>query len=287
MPFLTESMYQNLVVRGAGQGDSIHLTDFPEVDESLIDYNLSSDMGALLRLISLGSAARNSVKIKVRQPLAEMKVQGDERVRRAVERFPEQIREELNIKRITFHEPGGPGGELLHSEKKPNQKSLGAKYGSRSSEVKAAIEAYTSRGQGVPLRLKVSWGEIDIGAEDVLVERKPPDNNWAKADDNDIELLIDVRLSEELKQEGMAREVVRHVQNARKEAELQMEDRIVLYLTAESPSLQKAIAAHRDYISTETLATEWATRPLDGEAYRTKVKVDGQPLLIELRRIAS
>ena len=106
MPFLTETMYQNLVVRGAEDGASVHLCDYPEVDESLIDDDLSADMDALLRLVSLGSAARNTVKIKVRQPLAEMKVQpGDARDRRAVERFADQICEELNVKKVTCTSP--------------------------------------------------------------------------------------------------------------------------------------------------------------------------------------
>ncbi|MBV9122014.1 MAG: class I tRNA ligase family protein, partial [Planctomycetes bacterium] len=100
IPFLTETMYRNLAA--AGSEESVHLCDYPEVDEDLIDADLSADMDAVLRLVSLGHAARNTVKIKVRQPLAEMKVQpADERERRAVERFAEQMSEELNVKKIT------------------------------------------------------------------------------------------------------------------------------------------------------------------------------------------
>jgi isoleucyl-tRNA synthetase len=84
----------------------------------------------------------------------------------------------------------------------------------------------------------------------------------------------------------MAREVVRHVQNARREAGLEMEDRIVLYLHTESAALRQAIETHKAYIMSETLATECATKPLGGEAYRVEVKVDGQPLTIELRKVA-
>src|SRR5262249_35441653 len=92
MPFVTETMHQNLVAGSDGARTSVHLADFPEVDESLIDAELSADMDALLRLVSLGSAARNVVKMKVRQPLAEMKVQpGDDLDGRAVDRFADQI----------------------------------------------------------------------------------------------------------------------------------------------------------------------------------------------------
>src|SRR5260370_21369296 len=98
MPFLTETMYRNLLPRPSSE--SVHLGGFPEVDTSLEDKQLSADMDTLLRLVSLASAARNTVKIKVRQPLAELKVQpGSDADRRAVERFADQICEELNIKK--------------------------------------------------------------------------------------------------------------------------------------------------------------------------------------------
>src|SRR5262249_39091097 len=113
IPFLTEAMYRNLV---AGEAErSVHLGDFPAVDEALIDEELSKDMEALLRVKAVGSAARNTVKMKVRQPLAEMKVlPGDEREGRAVKRFAELLCDELNIKKVTLHEPGN--GALLRQE---------------------------------------------------------------------------------------------------------------------------------------------------------------------------
>src|SRR5262249_3919711 len=114
MPFLAEEIYQNLVMKGKGGNHtaSVHHCDFPEMQEALVDGDLSNDMDAMLDLVRLGSAARNSVKIKVRQPLAEMKVQTDDvSHRRAVERFGDQICEELNIKRVGLHNPAD--GALL------------------------------------------------------------------------------------------------------------------------------------------------------------------------------
>src|SRR5262249_10270621 len=122
---------------------SVHLQDFPQADPSLIDEDLSRDMEALLRLVNQGSAARNTVKLKRRQPLAEMKVQPSEdqdaqgnlrfRDRRAVERFADQICEELNIKKVSLHDPAQ--GPLLGFEVKPNMKTLGPKFGPRLKEV--------------------------------------------------------------------------------------------------------------------------------------------------------
>src|SRR5204863_460718 len=102
IPFMTEKMYRNLIA----DADSVHLCDYPIADETLIDHELSDEMDALLRLVSLGGSARNAVKIKVRQPLAEIKIQpASDAERKAVERFADQIRDELNIKQVTLHDP--------------------------------------------------------------------------------------------------------------------------------------------------------------------------------------
>ncbi|HXG12315.1 MAG TPA: isoleucine--tRNA ligase [Gemmataceae bacterium] len=289
MPFLTEHMYQNLVARRVKEAPvSVHLCAFPEADESLIDEDLSADMEALLRLVSLGSAARNTVKIKVRQPLAEMKVQpGDERERRAVERFSDQIRDELNVKAVCLHE--SRNGPLLHYEIKPNLKNLGPKLGARLKEVLEALAqvdpstAAKKVGAGQSLELSCPGGPVTLEPADVVVQMKAPEG-WAGTADRNTQVLIDTRITEELKQEGMAREVVRQVQELRKKANLEMEDRIVLHLGTDSPALRQAIAAHRDYICAETLTVRLSAEPLGGNAPRAAVKVDGQPLTIELRK---
>jgi isoleucyl-tRNA synthetase len=110
-------------------------------------------------------------------------------------------------------------------------------------------------------------------------------DGWVPENDAGIVLIIDCRITNELKREGLAREVVRHVQNARKDAGLEMEDRIILYLHTDSKELREAIEAHKEYICRETLAVKWATQPLGEGAYRATVKVDGQSLTIELRKI--
>jgi isoleucyl-tRNA synthetase len=289
MPFLTEAMYQNLVAkRVQGAPLSVHLGDFPKVDEALIDEDLSADMEALLRLVSLGSAARNTVKIKVRQPLAQMVVQpGDERDRRAVQRFGDQIRDELNVKAVCLHE--SRNGPLLHYEIKPNLKNLGPKLGARLKEVLEALAqvdpstAAKKVGAGQSLELSCPGGPVTLEPADVVVQMKAPEG-WAGTADRNTQVLIDTRITEELKQEGMAREVVRQVQELRKKANLEMEDRIVLHLGTDSPALRQAIAAHRDYICAETLTVRLSAEPLGGDAPRAAVKVDGQPLTIELRK---
>lgn len=287
VPFLAEEMHQNL--RQASGPESVHLCDYPQADESLVDERLSADMQALLRLVTLGSAARNSVKIKVRQPLAELKVQpGTDADKRAVERFADQIAEELNIKRVTLYDP--VNAPLLTPVVKANMKTLGPKFGPRLQEVRTAIESAHAplleekAKSGLPIEVEAANGAVTIDAGDFSVSYQAADG-WVGTADRGTQLAIDTRITDELAGEGMARDVVRHVQDARKKAGLQMEDRIELHLHTDSARLSQAIARHRDYIAAETLAARWSETPLQGDGvYSTQVSVDGQALQISLRK---
>jgi isoleucyl-tRNA synthetase len=286
MPFLTETMYRNLT---DGPDDrSVHLGDYPQADETLIDEALSAEMDALLEIVSLGLSARNSVKIKVRQPLAEIKVMpASDSERRAVDRFPGLLALELNVKKVTLHDPAA--GPLLRQEVRPNLKTLGPKLGPRLKEVQQVLTAVTSKDldrlrSGESIVLSCPGGSVILDPGDVLIQWLAPDQ-WAGAEDRGRQVLLDCRLTDELKREGQAREVVRHVNDTRKKAALEMDDRIALYLSTESAPLRQAIDAEQVYIREETLAAEWATCPIDGDAYKTTVKIDGQPLVIELRKV--
>jgi isoleucyl-tRNA synthetase len=292
MPFLTESMYQNLERNGTEEGArSIHHCNFPEVDESLIDADLSADMEALLRLVSLGSAARNSVRIKVRQPLAEIIIQpANEAERHAVQRFAEQISEELNLKRVTLHDPAE--GPLLRYEVGPNLKTLGPKFGEQVKEIRTALAALDPDSlaaqvqAGGNIALDCGGTTVLLDANDILLKAKAPDG-WAGLIDRGTQLLLDARINEELAHEGMAREVVRHVQELRKKSGLEMEDRIALHLATQSLELRQAVNAHSDYIAAETLAVERPNAPLDGDSHAITVKVDRHPLTIQLRKVVA
>jgi len=266
----------------------VHHCPFPEPDPALIDARLSEDMDALLRLVSLGSAARNIVKIKVRQPLAEIKVQaGTDADREAVERFADQMAEELNLKKVTLHHAGN--GSLLQYEVKANMKSLGPKFGNRLKAVQVAIAAadpavLAEKVQaGQTVELQCSDGPATLEPTDLIVQPKVGEG-FAGLADRGTQLLLDARITPELAQEGMAREVIRYVQNARKDAGLNMEDRIVLYLGATSETLAKAIVTHLAYIAAETLTAMWADQPLGPGAFRIEVRIEGQSLVIELRK---
>src|SRR5205807_4775822 len=110
---------------------------------------------------------------------------------------------------------------------------------------------------------------------------------WTGVAEGGTQVALDVRITEALAQEGMAREVVRQVQELRKSSELEMEDRIVLYLGTESESLRRAMEAHKKYIMDETLAVEFLNQPLQGDVHRASIKIEGQALTIELKRVDS
>jgi isoleucyl-tRNA synthetase len=287
MPFLTETMHQNLVAQGR-DGMSVHLEDYPEPDESLIEPQVSEDMDALLHLREVGSAARNTVKIKVRQPLAELRVQpAGAAEKRAVERLADLLCDELNVKKVTLHDPAR--GPLLTVSVQINKKTAAPKLGPRLREVETALAAEDPNEvarrvqEGLSVNLICPGGPVSLDPADVTVRLSAPEG-WAGAADRGTQVMIDTRLTRELKGLGNARDMIRQVQELRKKAGLAIEDRIILRFDTASPELREAIEAHRAYIGNETLVAEWATHQLDGEAARTTVKVDGQPLTIELRK---
>ena len=286
VPFLAETMWQNLKPVGSGQWavgseESVHLSDYPVADEKLVDQQLSEDMEALLRLVSLGGAARNVAKIKVRQPLAELRVQAaNDADRRAVERFADQLQEELNIKRATLHEPSP---QLLRTEIKLNMKTAGPKFGAKLKDVQGVIAVANALRLSEQLRA----GPVELSGEtvelaDVTITYSASEG-WAGVADRGTQVALDTRITPELAREGMARDVIRQVQDLRKNADLQMEDRIVLCLATDSAELKLAIETHRSYIAAETLTKEWAEAPFD--PHTSKVKVDGQALTICLRNV--
>jgi isoleucyl-tRNA synthetase len=308
-PFIAEVMYQNLVQGGADTGDmndggrdveevaegeayhldhpeSVHLCDFPVVDESLVDAQLSQDMDALLGIVSLGQSVRQAAKIKVRQPLAELVVQpGTEADRRAVERFADQILEELNIKSTRLHAETRP---LLSFELKINPKVGGPKFGAKMPAVQAALQktddavVLLQAGKSVTVTLP-DGASFVVEPGDVWITPKV-EKGFTGLVDRTTQLLLDGRITPDLAREGMAREVIRHVQNSRKEAGLQAEDRIVLLVETPDAELGAAIEAHWYYIANETLSVERAKSTLDDGAFRAEVKVDGKPLSIGLRK---
>jgi isoleucyl-tRNA synthetase len=286
MPFMSESMYQNL--EAGARAPSVHLCDFPRPDEALIDAALSTDMEALLRLVSLGLSARNAVKIKVRQPLAEIKIlPGNDSERRAIARFTDQILEELNVKKVAVHDSAD--GLLLSYDVKLNLKILGPKFGETLKDLQKALAALDPGAvaakikAGENLEIVAGGAALALGQSDLLIQAKA-DNGWSGLADGGTQMALDIRVTEDLACEGTAREMVRHIQELRKNSGLEIEDRIRLRVETDSPAVRRAFEAHRDYICGETLATDLGVEPLDGAAHKATIKLQGQTVSIELAK---
>ena len=288
IPFLCEHIYQNLVARQLpGAPQSVHHYDYPVVDESRIDAELSARMAALLRVVSLARSVRTLAKLKVRQPLAELiVVPADEVERAAVESFTEHVLEELNVKTVTVR---AEADDLITITVSPNMKVLGPKYGRNAAAVRAAItqldgrvvEAALARGDAVSIQLAGST--VQLEPEDLSVTRSYGED-WAGAADGKTVVLLDKRLTPALLNEGLARDLIRNVQNLRKEADLNIEDRIRLSLVTDSEVLRAAIDQCGAYIAKETLAVEIVSTPLDGVRAQVDLKLSGEPVNISLTK---
>ncbi len=286
MPFLSEHLYQNLVARQTpGSAESVHHTPFPSADAALIDEPLSAHVAGSLKLMSLARAARKESNLKIRQPLAELIViPGNDTERACVALFEEHFLEELNVKKVSLRDTAA---DVVRLSVAPNMKTFGPLLGRHTAAGRAAVAALEPRAvdsafsRGESLALELDGETFALTAEHLTVSRSYGEN-YAGAADGATVVLLDKRVSAELKNEGFARDIVRNVQNLRKDSGLDIADRITLSLVTESPALRAAIDAFRDYIARETLAVQLTADPLTHERGRTEVSVEGQKVLLAL-----
>jgi isoleucyl-tRNA synthetase len=282
-PFVADEIYTNL----EGTEPSVHLCDFPEPVDALIDRDLEFDMAVARRTVELGRAARSQAKIKVRQPLGEAVVVADQRERVAIERLEDQVLDELNVKSISYV---GEADELADYEVKPNYRTLGPRFGARTREAAAAVEgldpaavaAAFDRGDSV--HVSVGGREEPLGGEDLSLVMLPRGGYQLERQAN-YAVALKLDLDEELRREGAAREVVHAVQNARKGAGLQVEDRIDLALSGDDRLLD-VVRQHADYVAGETLAESLELEGAAGDpaAHVETARIDGSEIAIALRR---
>jgi isoleucyl-tRNA synthetase len=257
-PFVTETIYQSLVP--AVQPDahpSVHHTNWPVADQAVIDQTLLEQMDLARRVASLGLGARSSAGLKVRQPLAKVYVHFSDRSAALDERLVDTILDELNVK--TF-EWVADVGQLVSYRILPNNKLLGPRLGQTFPQVRAALSALDPNAvaQAVnasePLWMTVGEETVELHPAEILVQSQPG-AGLAVVADKTLTVAVDTIITPELEQEGYARELVRHIQQLRKDANLHVSDRIVLH-TSESESLQQTLANFGDYVCAETLAVE-------------------------------
>ena len=267
MPFLADILYQNLVCSLDKTAPiSVHLCDWPEYKQDLIDDKLNRDMNLVMKLVSLGHAARNKANRKVRQPLAEAAFSvGSADELSVLELYADLIEEELNVKKIRAL---STANEAVDFSLNPLPKQLGQKYGSRFPMIRQQImglKADTAAQQlmaGQPVKITAQGESFDILPEEVEV-RVQAHAGFSVASEGAYLAALVTDLTPELVREGLARELVRRIQDQRKQLNLDIADRIILYFAA-SDGLKKAVDDFKDYIMGETLMTKMVEGPVPG-----------------------
>jgi len=280
IPFLADEIHRNLA--GDEAAPSVHLRDFPAIDESLVDPELEQGMEAVRLTVELGRAARAQAKAKVRQPLRRAVIVANEVERAAIEARADLVTSELNVKELDFV---SDESELVSYSAKPNYRALGPRFGKSMPQVAAAVEALDAAhvasvlAEGGEIGIAIDGTDHTLGPADITLALQPLEGYEVEAEAGHA-VALQLELDEELRREGLAREIVHAVQNARKAAGLEITDRIDLTLAGD-PDLLAAAQAHEGYLAGEVLATSVSYDGGDGAA----AKIDGRDLKIGVSRI--
>ncbi len=286
-PFVTEVMYQNLV-RGVDENaaESVHHHYFPESDAARIDESTLAQMALTRQVCSLGLSARSGANLKVRQPLAKVLVHLGEGNAELGAEYVDIILDELNVKAFDFV---SDAGSLVEYRLLPNSKLLGPKFGKQFPAVRnalaeldaAEVAAKVEAGEGVTIT--VNGEPVELAADEILVQTHPAEG-LAVAADKVVTVAIDTVISDELAAEGLAREIVRRVQNMRKEAGFNIEDKIRLYYQS-AGRVVRVFNQWADYIKTETLAVDIRHELIPESAFQKLEKIDSETVTLGVERV--
>ena len=287
-PFVADEIWSNLVGGEAGEfgplPDSVHLTDYPAPDPGLRDPELERAMEAVRRTVELGRAGRAQSGVKMRQPLSRAVIvaSGEERV--WIESQAELVRSELNVRELEFVTEEA---ELVSYAVKPNYRTLGPKFGSDMPAAAVAVGALDpekvadSLAAGEPIVVSVTGSDHSLSGDDLIMEMEPLEGYQVEAQSGHA-VALSLELDEGLVAEGLAREIVHAVQNARKEAGLEITDRIALDLGGDA-ELLAAAESHSEYLAGEVLATSLTFSGGEGETTGSQT-IDGRELSIGIGR---
>ena len=263
IPFMTEDIYQNLV-RSVDKDapESIHLCDFPTVNEAWIDKDLEADMKELLEIVVLGRACRNTANIKNRQPIGTMYVKAEKKMS---EFYTDIIADELNVKEVKFADDVE---SFISYSFKPQLRTVGPKYGKLLGGIRQVLTDINGtaamnelRTNGV-LKLDINGNDVELTEEDLLIETAQTEG-YVSESDGETSVVLDTNLTPELIEEGFVREIISKIQTMRKEAGFEVMDKIVVYAHG-NDKIQDVMKAHEDEIKSEVLADEMVLGETDG-----------------------
>lgn len=280
IPFMAEDIYQNLVRSIDGTApESIHLCSFPEVNENHIDADLEKNMDEVLNIVGLGRAARNGSNIKNRQPLGSMYVNADLKLDGY---FADIIKDELNVKNISFVDAAD---DLMSYNFKPQLKTLGPKYGKQLGEIRNALasldgsKAKKELDEHGAIKLTISIGEIELTADDLLIEAVQKDGLFSVSDFG-VTVAIDTTLTPELIEEGFVREIISKIQTMRKDADFNVTDHILITING-NDKVAEIIAKNKTDIYTAVVADNATVGEPDG--YTAEWNINGEKVTFSVK----
>ena len=284
-PFFSEQLYRDLNnVTNHNKAESVHLTDFPVADKNFIDKALEERMEAAQLISSLVLSLRKKANIRVRQPLSKIMIPvANEEMKTQIEKVSHLIKSEVNIKEIEFL---SPDNNILVKNVKPNFKTLGKKYGKQMKQIQAYFanmsqEEIHQFEKNNGTHLNVDGVDVELTLEDALISTQDIPG-WAVTSQDDLTVALDMTITDELMQEGLAREIVNRVQNLRKTGGFEVTDRIEL-LIEKNEKIDAAVEKFGDYICTETLATINKVGVLEGVEAEELVEGINVKLMIKKR----
>ncbi|MDQ3792414.1 MAG: DUF5915 domain-containing protein, partial [Actinomycetota bacterium] len=283
-PFVSEEIYRNLVSdQRKDAPESVHLSDFPKANHGLIDPELDESMSVIRAIVSLGRQVRTDSKARIRQPLARatVHVSGDSG---RLDPLLGLVAEELNVKEVTFAESAE---ELSGWRARPRFSTLGPRLGRAVQEVAAVLQnddgsIAGSLANGRDAALSLPSGTVVLTPADVELVQETQEG-WGLASDGAIAVALDLRLTDDLKREGMVRDLIHQVQNIRKSAGLAVADRIVLGVKG-GPEVVAAITSYRDQIAAEVLAVEILDHAVDDPLASSEVSFEGEVVGLSIRK---
>ena len=281
IPFMTEDIYQNLV-RSIDKTapESIHLCDFPTVNESFIDKELEDNMDAVLKYVVMGRAARNAANIKNRQPIGTMFIKAG---RELSDFYKEIIADELNVKAVNFTDDVR---EFTSYTFKPQLKTVGPKYGKLLGGIKATLSsldgnaAMDELNEKGALHLDINGEAVELTKEDLLIDMAQMDG-YVSEGDNEATVVLDTNLTEELIEEGFVREIISKIQTMRKEAGFEVMDKIAIYETG-SEKVTGILNKFGDTIKEEVLAVDLVLGETKG--YVKEWNINGENVVLGVEK---
>ena len=282
IPFMTEEIYQNLV-RSVDKDaiESIHLCDFPKVEEAWINKELEDDMEELLKIVVLGRAARNTANIKNRQPIGTMYIKADKEMGQF---YTDIIADELNVKEVKF---ANDVESFISYSFKPQLRTVGPKYGKLLNGIRTALaeingtEAMNELRSTGLLTLDINGNKVELSEEDLLIETTQTEGYVTEAD-GDISVVLDTNLTPELIEEGFVREIVSKVQTMRKEAGFEVMDKIHIY-AKDNDKILELMKNHKEEIMSEVLAEDMTLGTTDG--YVKEWNINKEPVVLGVAKM--